>query len=288
MSIVMLCVEADMYAGIRARAFPADPASGIVILRFVVVEAGPAEAELLAGGTAWPAPPEHAAKPATSSTGKQRFISATFGGLRFLARSPTPRHGLVGAGTKYARMDSGPDDRLGVLIAPPAIAELSNFFGTTDYLSAVQIFRATRMLSARMNEASTGWLAPHGLTPAQYNFMAVIFLQGRKAGISSRDIGKSMHTTSGTVTSMTDTLEQNGLVERVPHPSDRRSLVLRLTRKGERRFAKAAQTHHDMAVAAMSALSAAEMQTLLELIVRAGNSLGAALAPAAEPGEKAG
>src|ERR1039458_1818572 len=105
-----------------------------------------------------------------------------------------------------------PDDRLGVLIAPTAIAELDSFFGTTDYLSAVQIFRATRMLSHRMNEASSSWLAQHGLTPAQYNFMAVIFLQGRKAGISSRDVGKSMHTTSGTVTSMTDTLEQSGLV----------------------------------------------------------------------------
>ncbi len=177
-------------------------------------------------------------------------------------------------GTKYRGMNTVPDDRLGVLIAPPAIAELDRFFGGTDYLSAVQIFRATRMLSARMNEASTGWLAQHGLTPAQYNFMAVIFLQGRKTGISSRDVGKSMHTTSGTVTAMTDTLEQGGLIERVPHPSDRRSLVLKLTRKGERLFAKAAQTHHDRAVAAMSALSDAEKQTLLDLIVRAGNSLG--------------
>jgi DNA-binding MarR family transcriptional regulator len=184
-------------------------------------------------------------------------------------------------------MNSGPGDRLGVLIAAPAIAELSNFFGTTDYLSAVQIFRATRMLSHRMNEASSGWLAQHGLTPAQYNFMAVLFLQGRKTGISSRDVGKSMHTTSGTVTSMTDTLEQSGLVQRAPHPSDRRSLVLKLTRKGERLFAKAAQTHHDRAIAAMSALSAEEMQTLLDLIVRAGNSLGAAVSPAAESIEKA-
>ena len=184
-------------------------------------------------------------------------------------------------------MNTGPGDRLGVLIAPPAIAELSSFFGTTDYLSAVQIFRATRMLSHRMNEASSGWLAQHGLTPAQYNFMAVLFLQGRKTGISSRDVGKSMHTTSGTVTSMTDTLEQSGLVQRAPHPSDRRSLVLKLTRKGERLFAKAAQTHHDQAVAAMSALSAEEMQTLLDLIVRAGNSLGAAVSPAAESIEKA-
>lgn len=180
-----------------------------------------------------------------------------------------------------------PDDRLGVLIAKPAIAELSSFFGTTDYLSAVQIFRASRMLSHRMNEASSGWLAQHNLTPAQYNFLAVLFMHDRKAGVSSRDVGKSLHTTSGTVTSMTDTLEQNGLIGRAPHPSDRRSIVLKLTRKGECLFAKAAQTHHAQAVVAMSALSAEEKQTLLDLLVRAGNSLGALLADDAESDSKA-
>jgi len=181
-----------------------------------------------------------------------------------------------------------PDDRLGVLIAQPATAELESFFGATDYLSAVQIFRATRMLSHRMNEASSSWLAQHDLTPAQYNFLAVLFFQGRKTGVSSRDVGKSMHTTSGTVTSMTDTLEQSGLIERVPHPSDRRSIVLKLTRKGERRFSSAAQTHRAQAVAAMSELSPDEMQTLLDLLVRAGNSLRTMLDEAAESSEKAG
>ena len=81
MSIVMLCVDADTYAGVRACAPAAEPAGGIVILRFVVVEVGPAGAELLRGGTACPAPPAHAAKPATSNTGKQRFISVSFGPL---------------------------------------------------------------------------------------------------------------------------------------------------------------------------------------------------------------
>jgi DNA-binding MarR family transcriptional regulator len=77
---------------------------------------------------------------------------------------------------------------------------------------------------------------------------------------------------------MTDTLEKGGLIERVPHPSDRRSIVLKLTRKGERRFIAAAQTHHARAVAAMSALSADETRTLMDLLVRAGNSLSGLLA----------
>ena len=76
---------------------------------------------------------------------------------------------------------------------------------------------------------------------------------------------------------MTDTLEKSGLIERVPHPTDRRSIVLKLTRKGERRFIAAAQTHHARAVAALSTLSAGEIRTLTDLLVRAGNSLNAVL-----------
>jgi DNA-binding MarR family transcriptional regulator len=173
------------------------------------------------------------------------------------------------------------DDRLEVLISAPAVAELSRSFGT-DFLGAVQIFRAVRMLSHRMNEASADWLASHQLTPAQYNFLAVLFMHGRKTGVSSRDVGKSLHTTSGTVTSMTDTLEQSGLIKRAPHPSDRRSIVLKLTRKGERRFIEAAHTHHARAVTAMHDLTNGEVQTLLTLLARAGNSLGALLE---HPGE---
>ena len=173
------------------------------------------------------------------------------------------------------------DDELGILISEPSIAQMAGDFGDMDFLASVQAFRAVRMLSHRMNEASTGWLARHDLTPAQYNFLAVLFQHDRKAGVSSRDVGKSMHTTSGTVTSMTDTLQQSGLIERVAHPSDKRSLMLKLTRKGERRFLAAAHTHHAHAMSAMGALSDRELSALLKLLVQAGNSLSAFVA---EPG----
>ena len=100
MAIVMLCVDDDTYAGVRERALPAEPACGTVILRFVVVgAAGAAEAGLLACGTAWPPPPEHAVSPAVSRTGSQRLICLTFDEPRCDARS---EHGPVAASTKYA------------------------------------------------------------------------------------------------------------------------------------------------------------------------------------------
>ena len=62
------------------------------------------------------------------------------------------------------------DDRLEVLISEPAVAELSRYFGRADFIDAVQVFRAVRMLSHRMNEASADWLARHHVTAAQYKF----------------------------------------------------------------------------------------------------------------------
>src|SRR5665213_1365516 len=44
-------------------------------------------------------------------------------------------------------------DELGVLISPPAVAELGAYFKNADFIDAVQVFRGVRMLSHRMNEA---------------------------------------------------------------------------------------------------------------------------------------
>lgn len=167
------------------------------------------------------------------------------------------------------------DGESGILIAPAAVTHLTSYFGAQDFVGAVQAFRGVRMLSHRMSEAASGWLAPHGLTVAQYNFLAALFSNGDETGLSSRDVGQHLHTTSGTVTSMTNTLERAGLVQRRAHGSDRRSVLIRLTPKGRRRFVAAAATHHACAVDALGDVDPPALQALLELLVRAGNSLEA-------------
>ncbi|MBT2133051.1 MarR family transcriptional regulator [Croceibacterium sp. LX-88] len=47
------------------------------------------------------------------------------------------------------------------------------------------------------------------------------------------DIAKRLRIEGPTMTRMLDTLEKDGLVERLPDPSDRRSKLLRLTHQGE-------------------------------------------------------
>lgn len=50
--------------------------------------------------------------------------------------------------------------------------------------------------------------------------------------VTPKSLAESLELTTGSVTSLVDKLESAGLVERTPHPNDRRSLELQLTVKG--------------------------------------------------------
>jgi DNA-binding MarR family transcriptional regulator len=50
--------------------------------------------------------------------------------------------------------------------------------------------------------------------------------------VTPKALAESLELTTGSVTSLVDKLESAGLVERTPHPQDRRSLQLELTPKG--------------------------------------------------------
>src|SRR5690554_1373174 len=48
------------------------------------------------------------------------------------------------------------------------------------------------------------------------------------------EVAAEMQVTSSNVTFLVDGLEKEGLVQRVPHPSDRRTIYVQLTEEGER------------------------------------------------------
>jgi DNA-binding MarR family transcriptional regulator len=57
-----------------------------------------------------------------------------------------------------------------------------------------------------------------------------------KGSASPSQLAELTGLTSGSTTAMIDRLEKRGLVERRPHPKDRRSTVIVLTRKAERKL----------------------------------------------------
>lgn len=88
--------------------------------------------------------------------------------------------------------------------------------------------------------------------------------------------------TRATMTGLIDTLERDGFVVREPDPSDRRMLLVRLTKKGENFLARFLPIHFREVRAVMGALSESERKTLVRLLGKI-QQQAAKLAPASPP-----
>lgn len=72
---------------------------------------------------------------------------------------------------------------------------------------------------------------PHGLSNAAAQTLAII--EGAGEPLAPSIIAGRLMITTGSMTSLLDTLERRGLVRRRPHPSDRRQLLVSLTDEGQ-------------------------------------------------------
>jgi DNA-binding MarR family transcriptional regulator len=112
----------------------------------------------------------------------------------------------------------------------------------------------------RMHEIS----AAEGLSPGQ---LKTLFHLEPGDGSPMRDLADHWRCDASYVTSLADVLEARGLVERRPHPTDRRVKMIALTRQGmavrDRAFEHLAEPPP-----ALSALTVAEQRTLRDLLRR--------------------
>ncbi|MFN2366907.1 MAG: MarR family winged helix-turn-helix transcriptional regulator [Desulfurivibrionaceae bacterium] len=80
-----------------------------------------------------------------------------------------------------------------------------------------------------------------GLSPAQMHTIEIVGHCG--AALRMKELAKKMGVTTGTLTVMIDRLEQQELLQRRPHQTDRRSYLIALTEKGRELFAEHHQYH---------------------------------------------
>jgi len=66
----------------------------------------------------------------------------------------------------------------------------------------------------------------HDVSLAEMKAIAHIQAEGE---LTPRQLGERLSLSSGAVTALVDRLERGGWVERTPHPSDRRSVVVRMS-----------------------------------------------------------
>lgn len=103
-----------------------------------------------------------------------------------------------------------------------------------------------------------------GTTLPRFDLLAQ--LERAPEGLSMRELSQRLMVTGGNVTGITDQLEAEGLVQREPHPSDRRSFTVRLTPTGRRQFKRMATTHEGWVVELLAGWSAEEKTQVYTLL----------------------
>jgi DNA-binding MarR family transcriptional regulator len=83
-----------------------------------------------------------------------------------------------------------------------------------------------------------------------------------------RDLSELAGIAARTTTTIVDSLERDGLVERVRHPQDRRAFLLRLTDEGRRCHRDAEETDRLALAEATAALTAEDREQLRALLAR--------------------
>jgi DNA-binding MarR family transcriptional regulator len=86
--------------------------------------------------------------------------------------------------------------------------------------------------------------------------------------VSPSTLGERLIVTRATVTGLLDSLERRGLVQRTPHPKDRRSLTVEITDEGLAVLKEVRLRVHKQERAWMSSLSDAELAKLIKLLHR--------------------
>ncbi len=110
-----------------------------------------------------------------------------------------------------------------------------------------------------------------GLSTAQMHTIEIVGHGAHGGGaLRMKELAKKMGVTTGSLTVMVDRLEQQGLLQRTPHETDRRSYLIALTDKGQDLFAEHHQYHLRLTeeiTATLSAEEQAQLGAILEKII---------------------
>ena len=83
-------------------------------------------------------------------------------------------------------------------------------------------------------------------------------------GLTMSELSRRLIVSNGAITGLVDKLAEAGLVSRREDPKDRRSTIVRLTRKGRDNFLRMARRHEEWVVSILGELSSQAQSELLQ------------------------
>lgn len=128
---------------------------------------------------------------------------------------------------------------------------------------AVNLTRAATLLLGELTRRRRPYA---DVSVAAFQVLAIV--EGEGSPLPPSVIGERMLMTSGTMTSLLDTLARRGLVRRVPHPDDRRMILVDITDAGRDVVDVVLPVTHRITREIFADLSETERERLLRLLGR--------------------
>ena len=136
--------------------------------------------------------------------------------------------------------------------------------GWTDAAPGMAVVTSVMRMQQVFLKAVDDVLAPFSLSFARYEVLVLLWFS-RQGQLPLGKMSSRLQVHAASVTNAVQRLEQDGLVERRPHPSDGRTVLARLTDKGEALVKEATQAVNEQVFANLE-LSADEMAELFRLL----------------------
>lgn len=132
----------------------------------------------------------------------------------------------------------------------------------TSYLESLLGYNARRAAIAVI-EVFLERMAPYELKPVEFSVLSLV---AHNPGITSRQLCHTLGILPPNLVGIVNGLEKRELIQREPHPRDRRAMGLHLTDRGAELVAEAEQTASDLEAGVAGRLTPAEQKTLMRLL----------------------
>ncbi|MCM3557095.1 MarR family winged helix-turn-helix transcriptional regulator [Brevibacillus borstelensis] len=110
-------------------------------------------------------------------------------------------------------------------------------------------------------------LSEYGVTPVQFVLLHVLWEKDGQKGV---ELGSRLRLDGATITGLLDRLEQMGLIERRPSPTDRRTNLIYLTSRGRQLEKPLNEISDEVNREAMSIFREEELAMLKSMLTRLG------------------
>ncbi len=135
-----------------------------------------------------------------------------------------------------------------------------------DEIFEVEFFRLLLNINSLLRKLADQRVSTDGLTPTQMHFLRRLAEDAVPLPISA--LADSGFSNRSNASQMVDRLESDGLVKRIRHPRDRRSVLVQLTPRGAERFHEGYARLQRLALALFAPLDRDEREQAIQVLRR--------------------